>query len=118
MNNTIIGNEKNILFYSDENGQTKVEVLLQDENVWLNVNAIATLFDVQRPVIVKHIKNIYNDENIQGIHNRLNDDNFIKEIKEYLISNDGYNHQLELYKEHNLQGDSGLNQIKLLRKNK
>ena len=34
------------------------------------------------------------------------------------MSDDGFNHQLELYKEHNHQGDSGLNQIKLLRKNK
>ena len=64
MSNIIVGNEKNILFYSDENGQTKVEVMLQDENVWLNVNAIATLFDVQRPAIVKHINNIYNDEEL------------------------------------------------------
>ena len=64
MSNITIGNEKNILFYSDENGQTKVEVILQDENVWLNVNAIATLFDVQRPAIVKHINNIYNDEEL------------------------------------------------------
>ena len=38
-----------------------MEVILQDENVWLNVNSIATLFDVQRPAIVKHINNIYND---------------------------------------------------------
>ena len=64
MSDIIVGNEKNILFYSDENGQTKVEVILQDENVWLNVNAIAALFDVQRPAIVKHINNIYNDEEL------------------------------------------------------
>ena len=64
MSNITVGNEKNILFYSDENGQTKVEVILQDENIWLNVNAIATLFDVQRPAIVKHINNIYNDEEL------------------------------------------------------
>ena len=64
MSNITVGNEKNILFYSDENGQTKVEVILQDENVWLNVNAIANLFDVQRPAIVKHINNIYNDEEL------------------------------------------------------
>lgn len=30
MSNITIGNEKNILFYSDENGQIKVEVILQD----------------------------------------------------------------------------------------
>ncbi len=65
-----------------------------------------------------YLLSLYEDENIQGIHNRLNDANFIKEIKEYLISSDGYNHQLELYKEHNLPGDRGLNQIKLLRKNR
>ena len=64
MNNITIGNEKNILFYSDENGQIKVEVVLQDENVWLNVNAIANLFNVQRPAIIKHINNIYNDEEL------------------------------------------------------
>ena len=34
MSNIITGNEKNILFYGDENGKTKVEVILQDENVW------------------------------------------------------------------------------------
>ena len=61
---------------------------------------------------------LFDDNNIQSLHNRLNDDFLIKEIKEYLISDDGFNHQLELYKEHNHQGDSGLNQIKLLRKNK
>lgn len=65
-----------------------------------------------------YLLSLYEDENIQDSHTRLSDDNFIKEIKEYLISNDGYNHQLKLYKEHNLQGDSSLNQIKLLRKNK
>ena len=64
MINITMGSEKNILFYSDENGQIKVEVILQNENVWLNVNAIAALFDVQRPAIVMHINNIYNDEEL------------------------------------------------------
>lgn len=64
MSNIVVGNENNILFYSDENGKTKVEVILRDENVWLNVNAIAALFDVQRPAIVKHINNIYNDKEL------------------------------------------------------
>lgn len=64
MNDKLIGSEKNILFYNDESGNTKVEVLLQDENVWLNTNAIAELFYVQRPAIVKHINNIYDDEEL------------------------------------------------------
>lgn len=64
MNNKLIGNESNIIFYEDENNNTKVEVRLLDEDVWLNVNSIANLFNVQRPAIVKHISNIYNDEEL------------------------------------------------------
>ena len=39
MDNKFIGNEKNILFYNDEEGNTKVEVLLENEDVWLNTEA-------------------------------------------------------------------------------
>lgn len=66
MNNKLIGNESDIIFYEDENNNTKVEVRLLDEDVWLNVNAIASLFNVQRPAIVKHINNIYSDEELEG----------------------------------------------------
>ena len=61
MSENLIGNENNIIFYSDEEGNTKVEVILKEDNVWLNANAIANLFNVKRPAIVKHINNIYND---------------------------------------------------------
>lgn len=64
MNNNLIGNENNILFYNDENGETKVEVILKDENVWLNNKAIAALFGVDRTVITKHINNIYMDDEL------------------------------------------------------
>lgn len=64
MNENLIGNENNIIFYEDEEGNSKVEVVLKEDNVWLNANAIANLFNVQRPAIVKHINNIYNDEEL------------------------------------------------------
>lgn len=64
MNNIKTGNENDIIFYEDENNNTKVEVRLLDEDVWLNVNAIANLFNVGRPAITKHINNIYNDEEL------------------------------------------------------
>ena len=64
MNNKLIGNEDNIVFYEDENNNTKVEVRLQNEDVWLNVNAIANLFNVGRSAITKHINNIYNDDEL------------------------------------------------------
>ena len=36
----------------------------KNHKIELNVNEIATLFDVQRPAIVKHINNIYNDDEL------------------------------------------------------
>ena len=65
MTDKLIGNEKNILFYSDEEGNTKVEVLLENEDVWLNTEALAALFNVKRPAITKHINNIYEDEELE-----------------------------------------------------
>ena len=64
MNNKVIGNEKNIIFYNDEEGNTKIEVLLQDEDVWLNTEALAELFSIDRSGIVRHINNIYKDEEL------------------------------------------------------
>ena len=64
MNDKLIGNEKNILFYNDEDGNTKVEVLLENEDVWLNTEALSTLFNIDRSGIVRHINNIYKDEEL------------------------------------------------------
>lgn len=64
MDNKFIGNEKNILFYNDEEGNTKVEVLLENEDVWLNADALSTLFNIDRSGIVRHINNIYKDEEL------------------------------------------------------
>lgn len=65
MNQRMIGNEKNIVFYSDEEGNIKIEVILQDENVWLNVKALSELFSVDRTSITRHINNIYNDDELE-----------------------------------------------------
>ena len=64
MNDKLIGNEKNILFYNDEDGNTQVEVLLENEDVWLNTEALSTLFNIDRSGIVRHINNIYKDEEL------------------------------------------------------
>ena len=64
MINKLIGNEKNVLFYNDEEGNTKIEVLLENEDVWLNTEALAKLFNIDRSGIVKHINNIYKDEEL------------------------------------------------------
>ena len=65
MEDKLIGNEKNLLFYEDEEGNIKIEVLLKDEDVWLNTLAISNLFNVDRTVITKHINNIYKEEELE-----------------------------------------------------
>ena len=65
MQDKLIGNENNILFYNDEEGNIKVEVLLKNEDVWLNTEALATLFNIDRSGIVRHIKNIYNEKELE-----------------------------------------------------
>lgn len=62
--NNLIDKGQDIIFYNDDKGNFNVEVLIKDEDVWLNTNAIANLFNVKRPAIVKHINNIYNDEEL------------------------------------------------------
>ena len=64
MNNKVIGNEKDIIFYNDEEGNTKIEVLLQNEDVWLNTGTLAELFSIDKSGIVRHINNIYKDNEL------------------------------------------------------
>ncbi len=62
--NKQIGDEHNIIFYTDEDNNIKVEVLLENEDVWLTQNALAKLFDTARNNITLHIGNIYKEEEL------------------------------------------------------
>ncbi|MBV6484229.1 MAG: hypothetical protein KFKLKKLM_00722 [Flavobacteriales bacterium] len=44
---------------------TEIEVSLENDSIWLDAHIIATLFNVQRPAIVKHINNIYKAEELK-----------------------------------------------------
>lgn len=48
-----------IVIYQASDGQTSIEVKLQQETVWLNQNQMAELFATDRSSIAKHIKNIF-----------------------------------------------------------
>lgn len=48
-----------ILLYNTPNGKVKVEIYLQNETVWLTQQKIADLFGVDRSVVTKHLKNIF-----------------------------------------------------------
>ena len=63
--NNLIGNENNIVFYTDEENNVNVEVILQNENVWLNIDSLTKLFKIDRTGITRHINNIYKDEELE-----------------------------------------------------
>lgn len=67
MKNERIDNENNIIFYTDEDNNVKVEVILENENVWLTQNSLAKLFDTTRNNITMHIKNIYIDKELEEV---------------------------------------------------
>jgi hypothetical protein len=57
--------EQNIIFYNTPNGNVQVEVLLQNETVWLSQQKIADVFGVKRPAITKHLKNTFESGELQ-----------------------------------------------------
>jgi len=65
-NNQIVPNNSfsEFLLYTTPDGKVKVEIFLKDENVWLTQDRIAELFGVQRPAITKHLKNIFESEEL------------------------------------------------------
>lgn len=54
------------LIFQIENKEEGVEVLYQDETLWLTQKAMATLFDVSVPAINQHLKNIYEQGEVEA----------------------------------------------------
>ena len=53
--------DSEIILYQTEGGDTKIEVRLENENVWLTQTQMAELYQTTKQNISKHLKNIYND---------------------------------------------------------
>jgi hypothetical protein len=49
------------LLYQTEDGQTRVEVLMTGETVWLNQNQMADLFQTTKQNIGQHIRNVFSE---------------------------------------------------------
>jgi hypothetical protein len=69
-----MNNNSEILLYQTEDGQTKIDVRLEDETVWLSQVQMAELFQKERSVITKHINNVFKEgeleekSNVQILH--------------------------------------------------
>jgi hypothetical protein len=60
-----INKPNNFLLYTSSEGAVKVDVLLKDETIWLTINQLATLFDIDKSGISRHIKNIFETGELQ-----------------------------------------------------
>jgi len=56
--------ENKIVIYQSEDGQTQIDVRLENETVWLTQAQMAELFQTDRTSIVRHVNNIYKVEEL------------------------------------------------------
>ena len=58
-------NQGEIIIYQTDDGNTKIDVKMQDETVWLTQQQMAELFQTSRTNVIEHIKNIYADGELE-----------------------------------------------------
>ncbi|MBR6141770.1 MAG: virulence RhuM family protein [Bacteroidaceae bacterium] len=54
-----------ILLYQTPDGESRIEVRLQDETVWLSLDQMAELFQRNKSTISRHIKNVFEEGELQ-----------------------------------------------------
>ncbi len=54
-----------IIIYQSEDGNTRVDVVLENETVWLTQIQMAELFDTSKQDISYHINNIYEEKELE-----------------------------------------------------
>ena len=63
--------DSEIMLYQSEDGQTKVEVRMEGETVWLTLNQLVELFQRDKSVISRHIKNVFEEGELSPEGQRL-----------------------------------------------
>jgi len=87
-NLTLKDNLTEFLLYTTPNSDVKVEIFLHNESVWLPQKRMAELFGVDRTVITKHLKNIFDTA-------ELDEDSVSAKIAH--TAQDGKNYQTKFY---------------------
>ena len=52
-------NRTELMMYQTEDGQTKIDVRMENETVWLSLDQMAELFQRDKSTISRHIRNIF-----------------------------------------------------------
>ena len=88
MQNKSIASNNDIIFYKKDSGDTNIELLVNGETLWVTQKTMAEIFDVQRPAITKHLKNIFED-------GELNKNQVCSKMEH--TANDGKTYNTEFY---------------------
>ena len=56
-----------IVLFETVDNEVKLDVLIEDEMVWLNQAQMTELFDVDRTVITRHINNVFKEKELEKI---------------------------------------------------
>ena len=56
--------ENKIIIYQTEDGQTQIDVRLENETVWLTQAQMAELFEKDRTVVGRHISNVFKEREL------------------------------------------------------
>jgi prophage maintenance system killer protein len=74
INDEAMNLENKIVIYQTEDGQTQIDVRMENETVWLSANQMAMLFDREESNIRRHVINVFREgelnreNNVQNLH--------------------------------------------------
>ena len=74
INDEVMNLENKIVIYQTEDGQTQIDVRMENETVWLSANQMAMLFDREESNIRRHVINVFREgelnreNNVQNLH--------------------------------------------------
>jgi len=84
----MIASNNDIVFFKKDNGETNIELLINGDTLWVTQKTMAEIFDVQRPAITKHLKNIFEE-------GELNKNQVCSKMEH--TANDGKTYNTEFY---------------------
>lgn len=58
-------NKGEIIIYETKDGETSIDVRMEEETVWLTLNQMCNLFDRDKSVVSRHIRNIYKEGELE-----------------------------------------------------
>ena len=61
--------ENKIVIYQSDDGQAQIDVRIEDETVWLNVEQMALLFDREASNVRRHVINVFKERELERENN-------------------------------------------------